>query len=84
MKAEDIRDLIEKLRNKVDIEEAELTLAGNIRYEIKLGDDIFIFDRYNNADTDQLECYIKVGDFEKVFPEGTEEYDLISEFVTVL
>ena len=84
MRAEEIRDLIEQLRNKVDVEEAELTLARNTRYEIKHGDDTLIFDRYNNIDNDQSECYIKVGNFEKVFQEGTEEYDLISEFVAFL
>jgi hypothetical protein len=84
MTAKEIRDLIEELRNIDEIEEAEWTLAGNTRYEIKHGVDILIFDRYNNIDTDQSECYIKVGNFEKVFPEGTEEYDLISEFVTIL
>jgi len=76
--------LIEELRNMVEVEEAELTLAGNTRYEIKYGDDTLIFDRYNNADTGQSECYLKVGGFQKVYAEDTEEYDMISEFVSVL
>lgn len=85
MTAEEIRDLIEELRNKIDIGEAEWSIGGGkTRYEIKQGNHTLIFDRYNNTDTDQTECYIKVGSFQKVFPEGTEEYDLISEFITVL
>jgi len=85
MTAEEIRNLIAELRNKVEIDEAEWSIGGGkTRYEIKHNDDTLIFDRYNNTDTDQTECYIKVGSFQKVFPEGTEEYDLISEFVTLL
>lgn len=83
MTTEEIKDLIKELSNN-NIEEAELTLAGNTRYEIKYGDDTIIFDRYNNADTNQSECYIKVGGFERVFPEGSEEFVLISEFVDFL
>ena len=84
MKEGEIRDLIEKLKEKFDIEEAEFTLAGNTRYEIKDGNNALIFDRRNNCDTGKSECYMKVGDFKKVFREGTTEYDLISEFISSL
>jgi hypothetical protein len=84
MTTEEIKDLIDVLRNKVEVEEAEWSLSANTRYEIKHEESTLIFDRYNNIDTNQTECYIKVGNFEKVFQKGTEEYDLISEFVTFL
>ena len=85
MTLEEIKDLIEELRNMVEIGEAESIIGGaKTRYEIKLGEDTLIFDRYNNIDTNQSECFIKVRNFDKVFSKVTEEYDLISEFVTFL
>ena len=85
MTTQEISELIKNLRSMTEAEEASWSVGGGkTRYETKLNDTILIFDRYNNTENDQLECYVKVGDFENVYGQDDEEFDLISEFVNWL
>ena len=85
MTTKEIRDLIEELRSKTEAEEASWSMGeGKTKYEIELDGISLIFDRYNNVDKEQLECYIKVGDYENVYGPDSEEFELISDFVSWL
>lgn len=84
MTTQEIRDLIEDLRNREDIQEAGWTLAGNTKYEITLDGVDMVFDRYNSIDRNRPECYIKVGEFEGIYGPDTEEFEMITDFVTWL
>lgn len=85
MTTQEISELIENLRSMTEAEEASWSVgSGKTRYETVLDGKILIFYRYNNIENDQLECYVKVGDFENVYGQDDEEFDLISEFVSWL
>lgn len=77
----EIKELIQRLEN---IQEIEWSFGGNTRYETEVNSDVIIIDRRNNADKEISECYLKVGTFEQVFNAGTEEYELLSNFLIFL
>ncbi|MBZ9628144.1 hypothetical protein LB450_08540 [Psychroflexus sp. CAK1W] len=85
MKTQEIKTLIEELRSKTEVDEACWTTGGGAtKYETELDGKTLIFDRRNNTDKDQVECYIKIGNYENVYAPDSEEFALISDFVTWL
>ena len=85
MTAQELRDLIEELRSKTEVDEASWSIGGGkTRYETELDGKTLIFDRRNDADTEKVECFVKVGDYENVYGRDSEEFTLISDFVSWL
>jgi hypothetical protein len=84
MTKEELEELITELRNLTEVEEAEWSIGGSTRYETNVDGRVIVFERRNNADTEKVEGYVRNGDVEQIWVSGTEEFDMVSNFVTFL